>query len=129
MARRNPFRPGTAAYAREAKARLGRKAALASARAERAVTPATRAKAKRQAAAARRGLRKIETREEFRAALFKEDRADFDRMSIAQQNREITFADEDVPPDEPDPFAGQGRGTAWGLHYRVRGAIRNQARR
>jgi hypothetical protein len=66
---RNPYRPGTASYARFREAALKRKSALAQATAARSKAPETGRRAKRRAAAAQRGLRAIEAREEFRSKL------------------------------------------------------------
>src|SRR5215472_12703218 len=84
--RRNPYRPGTASYARAREADLKRQVALAQARAARTRSPETRRRAKQQASAARRAIRAIETREDYRSKLNDVDRSSFDRLSITRQN-------------------------------------------
>jgi hypothetical protein len=59
---RNPYRPGTANYARLRVANLKKQTALARVNAARAKTPETRRRAKRRASAAQRALRAIERR-------------------------------------------------------------------
>jgi hypothetical protein len=88
--RRNPYRAGTASYARFREATLKRRAALARATAARAKTPETGRRTKQRASAAQRALRAIETREEFRSKLNEADRAAFGRMPIIQQERLLT---------------------------------------
>jgi hypothetical protein len=129
--RRNPYRPGTASYARFREATLKRRAALARATAARAKTPETRRRAKQRASAAQRELRAIEAREEFRSKLDERDRANFDRLPIARQNRLLQVTreyPESVPRDLPDPFTGPRRETLWRLNYATRAGIRLHAR-
>jgi hypothetical protein len=124
---RNPYRPGTASYARFREAAQKRKAALAEANAARAKTPKTRRRSKQRATAARRALRAIETREEFRSKLNEHDRAAFNRMSIARQERLMKIDreyPENVPKDLPDPFDGPQRNLMWRLSYSTRAGIR-----
>jgi hypothetical protein len=131
MARqRNPYRPGTASYARVRKAALKRRATLAEATAARAKTPETRRRARKQGSAAQRGLRAIEQRTEFRSQLNQNDLNSFDRLSIAQQQRMLEIArvfPDYVPADIPDPFTGSQRGASWRLYYSSRAGIRLRA--
>jgi hypothetical protein len=131
MARgRNPYRAGTASYARFREATLKRKAVLAQATAARAKTPETGRRAKQRAAAAQRALRAIETREEFRSKLNEADRLSFGQMQITQQERLIKIQREypgDVPKDLPDPFIGPQRNALWRLSYSTRAGIRLRA--
>jgi hypothetical protein len=127
---RNPYRPGTASYARFRKASLKRKAALALANAARAKTPETGRRSKHRAKAAQRLLQAIETREEYRSKLNDPERASFGRMPIAQQERLLKIQREypdSVPKDLPDPFAGPQRNTLWRLSYSTRAGIRLRA--
>ena len=106
---RNPYRPGTASYARFREATLKRKSALARATAARSKTPETGQRAKRRATAAQRALRAIETREEFRSKLSEPDRVSFSQMPITRQERLMKIQreyPESVPKDLPDPFVG-----------------------
>ena len=128
--RRNPYRPGTASYARFREAALRRRAALAWATAARARTPETRRQAQQRASAAQRGLRAIETREEFRSELNEHDRSTFDRLSIKRQNRLLEVArvyPDSIPRDLPDPFYGPHREALWRLSYSTRAGIRLRA--
>ena len=130
--RRNPYRPGTLSYERHRRAELNRRRALAEARAERAKKPETRQRAQRQAANARRGLRQIETRAEFRNQLSERDRAVFNTLPIKEQNRfraAVERYPEHVPPSDPDPFEGRPsyRGSLWRLYYSTRAGIRRRA--
>ena len=116
--RRNPYRSGTASYARFRKAALKRKSALAQATAARAKTPETGRRAKQRASAAQRALRAIETREEFRSRLSEQDRVSFSQMPITQQERLLKIQrefPESVPKDLPDPFEGPQRNVLWRL--------------
>jgi hypothetical protein len=127
---RNPYRSGTASYARFREAALKRKSALARATAARAKTPETGQRAKQRASAAQRALRAIETREEFRSNLNESDRAAFGRMSITQQQRLLKIQreyPESVPQDLPDPFVGTQRNVLWRLSYSTRAGIRLRA--
>jgi hypothetical protein len=127
---RNPYRSGTASYARFRKAALKRKAALAEATTARAKTPEKRQRAKRRSTVAQRALRAIETREEFRSNLNESDRAAFGRMSITQQQRLLKIQreyPESVPQDLPDPFEGPQRNVLWRLSYSTRAGIRLRA--
>jgi hypothetical protein len=128
--RRNPYRPGTASYARFRKAALKRKSTLAQATAARANVPERGRRAKQRAAAAQRALRAIETREEFRSKLNDADRLSFSRMPITQQERLLKIQREypgDVPKDLPDPFIGPQRNLLWRLSYSTRAGIRLRA--
>jgi hypothetical protein len=136
-ARRNPYRPGTPSYERQRRADLNRLRALSEAMAARAKKPEARRRAKRQAESARRGLRQIDTRSEFRGSLSDLDRALFDRLPVAQQQRLMTVArayPEKIPADVPDPFADRHiyqrnfyRGSLWRLYYGTRAGIRQRA--
>jgi hypothetical protein len=130
MARRNPYRPGSASYAQFRETLQRRRATLASARATRAKTPETRRRAQRQAAAAARELRAIEARQEFRCNLNERDRMQFDRLSLTGQDRlrrVLWDFPEDVPSDVPDPFVGARRSETWRLCYATRAGIRQRA--
>lgn len=127
-ARRNPYRPGTTSYQRQRRAELNRLRALAQARASHAKRP----EARRQAAAARRSIRQIETRAEFRAAFSDRDRSVFDALSIKEQDRfraAVQRYPDYVPPSAPDPFAERPfyRGSLWRLYYSTRSGIRRKA--
>ena len=125
--RRNPYRPGTASYARFREAVLRRRAALARTTAAHARTPETRRRAQQRASATQRGLRAVRRRTEFRSRLSERERAVFDRLSITQQEQilRVTRAFPDrVPPDFPDPFAGPQRSPSWRLYYSTRAGIR-----
>lgn len=131
MARRNPYRPGTPSYERLRRAELSRRRALAEATAGRAKTPVKRRRAQRRKATAQRGLRQIDTRAEFRDQLSERDRAEFNALSLTEQDRfraVVRQHPEYVPPQEPDPFAGQRhRGVSWRLYYATRAGIRRRA--
>jgi hypothetical protein len=127
---RNPYRSGTASYARFRKGALRRKAALAQATAARAKTPETSGRAKQRASAAQRALRAIETREEFRSKLSEPDRVSFSQMPITRQERLMKIQreyPESVPTDLPDPFVGPQRSVLWRLSYSTRAGIRLRA--
>ncbi len=127
---RNPYRSGTASYARYRKAALKRKAALTQATATRAKTPETGRRAKQRVSAARRALRAIETREEFRSKLSEPDRLSFSQMPISRQERLMKIQQEypeTVPNDLPDPFVGPQRSVLWRLSYSTRAGIRLRA--
>jgi hypothetical protein len=127
---RNPYRPGTASYARFRKVALKRKSALAQATAARSKTPETGRRAKRRTAAAQRALRVIEAREEFRSKLNEPDRLSFGQMPITQQERLLKIQreyPESVPKDLPDPFVGPQRDVLWRLSYSTRAGIRLRA--
>jgi hypothetical protein len=128
--RRNPYRPGTASYARLRIATLKRKAALAGANADRAKTPEKRRRMKQRAKTAQRTLKAIATREEFRSKLNEGDRAAFGRMPITQQERLLKIQREypdSIPRDLPDPFYGLHRESLWRLSYSTRAGIRLRA--
>ena len=128
--RRNPYRPGTASYARYREAALRKRAALARANAARAKTTEARRRSKQRASSAQRAIREIETREEFRSKLNERERANFDSLSIAQQDRLLTVNrayPESVPRDIPDPFTGPKRAPLWRLNYATRAGIRLRA--
>ena len=125
--RRNPYRPGTASYARFREGRLRKRTALARANAARAKTPETRRRAKQRASAAQRSLRAIEAREQFRSKLNEGERSGFDRLTITQQVQLLTVNreyPESVPRDIPDPFTGPQREMLWRLSYSTRAGIR-----
>jgi hypothetical protein len=127
---RNPYRPGSASYARFRKAALKRRAALAQATSARAKTPATRRRSKQRATAAQRALRAIETLEEFRSKLNEHDRRNFDSWSIAQQEQFLRVTEaypNRVPADVPDPFPGPRRSLSWRLYYSTRAGMRPRA--
>lgn len=129
--RRSTFRPGSASYERQRRADLNRRRALAEATAARAKKPAARHRAQRQASTARRGLRQIKTRAEFRAKLNERDRAVFNALPIKEQDRFRAAAErypEHVPPSDPDPFVGRPsyRGSLWRLYYSTRAGIRRR---
>jgi hypothetical protein len=127
---RNFYRPGTAPYARLRAATLKRRAALAEVNTARAKTPETRQRAKRQVSAARRQLRTINTRQEFRSRLHERDRAAFDGLSLTSQDRLLRVSQdfpEGVPNDLPDPFPGAKRSETWRLYYATRAGIRQRA--
>ena len=125
--RRNPYRPGTASYARLRQADLKRKVALAQATASRAKTPETRRHVKHRASDAQRALHAIERREELRTTLNEHDRSAFEHLTITQQERLMQvlreFPDR-VPKDIPDPFVGPQREALWRLSYSTRTGIR-----
>lgn len=130
--RRNIYRPGSAKYAKLRAADLKRHAKLAEAAAVRAKSRDARARAKRQASAAKRALGAINTREEFRSKLNEADRASFSRLSIKQQKQllEMTRVYPDsVPKDLPDPFVGPNREALWRLSYSTRAGTRLPAKR
>ena len=127
---RNPYRSGTASYARFREAALKRKSAIARATAARAKTPETGQRAKQRAAAAQRALRAIETREEFRSKLSEPDRVSFSQMPITRQERLMKIQreyPESVPKDLPDPFVSPQRSVLWRLSYSTRAGIRLKA--
>jgi hypothetical protein len=124
---RNPYRAGTASYARVREAALKRRAALAQATATRAKTPEMRRRAQQRTSAAQRALRAIGRRTEFRSQLNENDLRSFDRLSIAQQEQILRVAQvypARVPVDIPDPFAGARRSSSWRLYYSTRAGIR-----
>ena len=128
--RRNPYRPGTASYARLREGTLRSRAALAQANAARAKTRETRRRATQRASAAQRALRTIETREEYRSKLAERERSIFDRLPITAQDRLLAVNrayPEGVPPDIPDPFIGSHRESGWQLFYASRAGIRQRA--
>ena len=127
--RRNPYRPGTESYARWRQAGLARRAALAQATAARAKKPEARRRAKRRASAAKRGLREISARQDYRSGLNERDRDAFNHLSIEQQNqlmRVLLGYSEAVPLDLPDPFVGRRRNELWRLYYATRAGIRQR---
>jgi hypothetical protein len=124
---RNPYRSGTASYARFRKAALRRKSALTQATAARSKKPETSRRAKQRASAAQRALQAIETREEFRSKLSEPDRVSFSQMPITRQERLMKIQreyPERVPQDLPDPFVGPQRSVLWRLSYSTRAGIR-----
>ena len=128
--RRNPYRSGTASYARFRRGALKRKSALAQATAARAKTPETGRRAKQRATGAQRALRAIETREQFRSNLNAPDRLSFSQMPITRQERLMKIQreyPESVPKDLPDPFEGPQRNVLWRLSYSTRAGIRLRA--
>ena len=125
--RRNPYRPGTASYARFRATALKRRAVLAGANAARAKKPEARRRAKQQASAAQRALRAVERREEFRSNLNDRDRHTFDRFPIMRQEQLMKIVrdyPDSVPKDIPDPFVGPQREPLWRLSYATRAGIR-----
>jgi hypothetical protein len=130
MARRNPYRSGSEPYERQQSAVLNQRLVLAEGRASRATRPETKQRAQRQAATARRALRRIETRAKYRATLSDRDRAEFNALSLKEQDRLRTVTErypEHVPPEEPDPFPSPHRGSLWRLYYSTRAGIRRRA--
>ena len=130
MARRTPYRPGTASYARARTAELRRRAALSRAIAGRAKTPEARRRASRKAAAAERGLREIAVRQEYRSRLSERDRDAFSALTITGQNqllRVLRDHPDSIPRDLPDPFAGPNRNLIWRLYYSTRVGARQRA--
>jgi len=130
MARRTPYRPGTASYARARTAELRRRAALSRAIAGRAKTPEARRRASRKAAAAERGLREIAVRQEYRSRLSERDRDAFSALTITGQNqllRVLRDHPDSIPRDLPDPFAGPNRNLIWRLYYSTRAGARQRA--
>jgi hypothetical protein len=128
--RRNPYRPGTASHAQFREATLRRRATLAQANVARATTPETRRRAKQRVSAARRALRAIETRQEFRSQLNERDRTTFNGLSLAGQDRLLRMSEDfpqSVPNDLPDPFVGPKRSETWRLYYATRAGIRQRA--
>jgi hypothetical protein len=124
---RNPYRPGTASYARFREATLKRRAALARANAARAKTPEKRRRAKQRVSATQRALRAVERRREFRSKLNEGDRRIFDRFPIMRQELFMKVMREypdSVPKDIPDPFAGPQREPLWRQYYATRAGIR-----
>jgi hypothetical protein len=128
--RRNPYRPGSLSHARYRSAELNRSRALAEATAARAKDPEKRHRAQKRAARARRGLHQIEARAEYRTALSDRDRAEFNALSLTEQDRLRTVLErypEHVSPEEPDPFPSRHRGSSWRLYYSTRAGIRRRA--
>jgi hypothetical protein len=128
--RRNPYRPGTLSYERQRRAELNRRRALAEARAGRGKDADKRYQAQKQAATARRALRRIEARAEYRAALSDRDRSEFNALTLKEQDRLRTVLErypEHVPPEEPEPFPSRHRGASWRLYYATRAGIRRRA--
>lgn len=128
--RRNPYRPGSARYAKYRAGTLKSRTALAQATAARAKNPKTRRRLKQRATAAKRALQAIETREEFRLKLNEDDRATFGRMPITRQERLLKIQreyPESIPKDLPDPFVGPQRNDLWRLSYSTRAGIRMRA--
>jgi hypothetical protein len=130
MARRNPYRPGTASYARRREAELRRRAALARATADRARTPEARRRANQRAAAAERRLREIAARQEYRSRLRERDLQAFDSLPIGKQDQLLRILrdhPDSVPRDLPDPFTGPNRNMTWRLYYGTRAGSRQRA--
>jgi hypothetical protein len=128
--RRNPYRPGTASYAQLREATLRSRTALAQANAARSKASKTRRRLKKRASAAKRALREIETREEFRSRLTGPERSSFDRLPIRRQDQLLIVMREypdTVPRDIPDPFIGSHRDSLWRLSYASRAGIRQRA--
>lgn len=137
----NPYRRGTASYARFQKAILNRRVALAEANAARAKKPEARRRLRQQVSAAKRALRAIERREdsrsklnerreEFRSKLDDDHRRIFDSFPITRQDRLIQVNREypdSVPKDIPDPFEGPQREALWRLSHATRAGIRMSA--
>jgi hypothetical protein len=124
---RNPYRPGTASYARFREATLRRRTALAEANAARAKKPETLRRAKQRVSTVRRALRAVERRAEFRSKLNEQERRIFDRLPIMRQEQLIKVMREypdSVPKDIPDPFTGPQREPLWRLNYATRAGIR-----
>ena len=127
--RRNPYRPGTASYARLREAELRRRLALDSVHAARAKTPKTRRRAKRAVSAAQQALRALTKREEYRSGLTEQGREIFGRLTIQAQQRVVTAEQrypDGIPPEVPDPFAGPERERMWWSFYATRTGFRQQ---
>lgn len=127
MSRRNPYRPGTASYARAREAELQQRLALSRVNTARAKTPETRRRAKRAISTTQQALRASEEREEYRARLPEQKRTDFGRLTIREQQRLVVAGEkypDGIPPDAPDPFHGSKREPMWGLFYAARTGFR-----
>ena len=125
--RRNPYRPGTESYARLREATLKRQAALAQATGVRTKTPEARRRSRKRVSTARRALKAIETREEFRSKLNEQDRAAFGQLSITRQEQILRVTQAfpyRVPADIPDPFPGAQHSPSWRLYYSTRAGMR-----
>lgn len=132
MAGRYSHRPGTVSYEHERRSDLNQRLPLAEQRASHATRPDTKQRAQKQAADIRGELRKIEKRAEFRGQLSERDRAEFNALSIKEQDRfraVVQRYPEHVPPSDPDPFEGRpsSRGSLWRLYYSTRAGIRRRA--
>jgi hypothetical protein len=127
---RNPYQPGTEAYAKFRAAELRRRESLARGREARAKSPETRRRAQQQASAARSAINRIVERREYRASLNEHDRREFNRLSITQQDqvrRAVQQYPGGIPPDVPDPFTGPRRSSTWRSYYSTRAGIRLRA--
>jgi hypothetical protein len=80
----NPFRPGTASYAKRREELLKQKERRALTTAARAKQPEVRQQAQRQASAARSAIKKIDRTEAYRQTLAPNSRASFDRLPLSK---------------------------------------------
>lgn len=134
MARRNPFQLGSLPYSHQYRIDQTRKLVLAEGRASRAKHPNAKQRAQRQAAAARRALRRVpllEAMGEYRSRLNNPERRIFDSLPLAEKALEIKVEEQypdGVPPSIPDPFAESGkyRNKHWNLFYSARAGFRNR---
>jgi hypothetical protein len=127
--RRNPYRAGTASYARAREAKLRRRLALDRVNAARAKTPETRRRVKRRILAAQQALRALEEREEYRSHLIEQEREIFGLLPIREQQREVAARQkypDGIPPEVPDPFVGRNRERMWRLFYATRAGFRHR---
>jgi hypothetical protein len=134
MARSNPYQRGSRLFAEQYRIDQSRKLVLAEGRASRAKTREAKQKAQRQAAAARRALRRVpllKSMGEYRSRLNDPERRIFDSLPLAEKARELVVEEQypgGVPPDIPDPFAESGkyRSKHWNLFYSTRAGFRNR---
>src|SRR5205823_1594901 len=134
MARSNPYQRGSRLHAKQYRIDQSRKLVLAKGRADRAKDPKAKQRAQRQAAAARRALRRVpllEAMGEYRSRLNNPERRIFDSLPLAEKALEIAVEEQypdGVPPNIPDPFAesGKHRNKHWNLLYANRAGFRNR---
>ena len=134
MARRNPYQRGSRAFAEQYRIDQSRKLILAEGRADRTKDPKAKQRAQRQAANARRALRRVpllEAMGEYRSRLNDPERRMFDRLPLAEKALDVEVAEhypDGVPPNIPDPFAESGkyRNKHWNLFYSTRAGFRNR---
>jgi hypothetical protein len=127
--RQNPYRPGSAIYARVREAELRRRLTFGRVNAARAKTPETRRRATRAISAAQRALRALEEREEYRSSLIEQEREIFGLLPIREQQREVTARQkypDGIPPEVPDPFVGPNRERMWRRFYATRTGFRRR---
>jgi hypothetical protein len=84
-----------------------------------------------RASAAKRALRAIKARQEFRSRLREPERTVFNGLSLSGQDRLLRVSQdfpEGIPSELPDPFAGAAkRSETWRLYYATRAGIRQRA--